>query len=337
MCKIAKVKNRREHIKTICCSVIFFTFGQMAFGQTPASQVPSKNTLAANEALKKSLSLEHVSGSEIRELLSEKKYAELDRRYEEIFDQYINDVNYESYLLKSYDVFVPEAKLPVSDLDGWVDKTGSYVAYTARGIYEAEEGFCARGKTYIHETSQAQLDEMIKFHQLAAKDLQAAIHKNPRIMPAYYSLIKVGFMSGIPPSPDETLRKALENDPRSYYVRYAYMNSLWPRWGGSYEQMTRFANESQKDVSLNPRIWSLQGEAEADQADLAWEQHDYQSAVDHYTLAMKYGERAFWLQNRGVCYESLGQPDKALADYKRMLYYGKYSWAQKKIDALNKH
>ncbi len=125
----------------------------------------------------------------------------------------------------------------------------------------------------------------------------------------------------MPFSTKEVLDKAEERDKRTFYVRHAYMLSLQPRWGGSYQEMSAFAKQARKYSDLNPRLWTLQGEADADRAYQYYVDGNYTAATKLYTQALKFGDRVNWFQYRAACYYKQGMKDEAIADYKRILYY----------------
>ena len=72
------------------------------------------------------------------------------------------------------------------------------------------------------------------------------------------------------------------------------MLSLRPRWGGSYDAMSEFGRYAIRYVGLNPRLWSLQGEVEADRGDLRCNDNNYAAAIESSDAAMRFGERVNW-------------------------------------------
>jgi tetratricopeptide (TPR) repeat protein len=162
---------------------------------------------------------------------------------------------------------------------------------------------------------------MQRLHNEAAKDLQIAISKKPSLMPAYTYLVAIAKTTNMSFSTKQILDKAEENDKRTFYVRYEYVLSLQPRWGGSYEEMSAFAQHAIKFSDLNPRLWTLQGDAYIDRADSYYQEGNYVAAIESYTEALKFGDRVSWLKARAASYYKLGQKDEAIADYKRVLYY----------------
>lgn len=275
----------------------------------------------ANDALKRSLDLGSLDVASIREMLAAHEYDAIEKLFGELWQQYQKDVNYESRLQKSCDMFTKKNKFNLTDLNQWVNKTESAVAYTARGIYRADQGFEARGYRFINDTPDIQIQSMIAYHNEAVKDLLTAVKLNPNFTPPYGWLIYIAKASSQSFTPLEILQKAEERDTRNYYVRSQYMGSLLPRWGGTHEAMKTFAQRMSKFADLNPRLWSLQGEAFADLGNVYMRDRNYDAAIEAYTKAMQFGERVNWLNNRASCYQKTGRRDKAVQDYKRVLYY----------------
>lgn len=184
-----------------------------------------KQVVLSNTALKKLVAYGQPNTDQIKKMLAQHDFASLEKIYDGIFELYKNDVQYEAFLENAYAVFTPK-NASIDDLHLWVGRTGSYMAYAARGVYLTNAGQWARGGKYINETSQSQMDNMRQLHEDAIKDLRMAISKNPTFMPAYRYLIRIAMMSTVKLTAREILKKAEEQDKRTYYVRYEYMLSL---------------------------------------------------------------------------------------------------------------
>ncbi len=74
---------------------------------------------------------------EVKYLLSARDFMALEKLYENRLDQYEKDVQSEGLLTEAYDIFTPENDIKIEDLDLWVARTGSYIAYAAKGQYKA--------------------------------------------------------------------------------------------------------------------------------------------------------------------------------------------------------
>ncbi|NTW59495.1 MAG: SUMF1/EgtB/PvdO family nonheme iron enzyme, partial [Nitrospirae bacterium] len=296
----------------------------------------SREAVLNNAALKKELDYGGPDKQTIERLLHQGDFPALEKIYEKILQQYKLDVQYELYFIRAYDLLRLGVSVTSEDLDLWVSKTGSYIAYTARGVYKAVLGFNARGTKYISETPARDLERMQRFHEEAAKDLQIAITKNPFVMPAYDALEKMARASDMPFTSKQILQKAEAIDNRIFYIRFQYMRSLQPRWGGSHQQMKDYAKSVVKYADLNPRIWSLQGDVYADIADGYFRDDNYEAAVESYTAALMFGDRTDWLRARAACYYRLGQQEPSHADLRRVLYYEPSSQSTQIVSKVGK-
>jgi hypothetical protein len=278
----------------------------------------------ANVALKRSYEFGNPNLSSLQAMLNSHNFKAIENQFEDMLQQYKEDVQYEQFLQASYGLFSPENGISIEDLDLWVKKTGSYIAYAARGIYKAKEGFIVRGDDFLNSIappSNSKIAEMRRLHQDAAKDLIIAINKNAALMPAYAWLVLIARATPMQLTPEQILQQAEENDKRTYFVRYMYIKSLQPRWGGSYEKMDAFAAQAVKYNALNPSLWTLQGEADGDRGETKLVEGDFKSAIEFYTAALKFGVRPQWLNKRALCYYNVGARDKSVADSKAELYY----------------
>ena len=310
--------------KALACGLLLIL---TAVGCLSVSFINEKNHEAAakaklaNAAFKRQYELGKPEVTDIKRLLAQHDFKNLETLYDSYLGEYRKDIQYEAFLQEAYSIFSPEKGVSRDDLDLWVKTTGSYLAYAARGKYLAEQGFKVRGQNWASETSRAQLDEMQRLHEQAVQDLQTAIAANASFIPAYTSLCTVARASEQSVSPKEVVEKAEAVDRRAYLVRNEYQTSLMPRWGGSHEEMTAFAKRAVKDAGLNPRLYTLQGVVYADQADEYHRGHDYAAAVKWYTKALQYGDRLNWLRYRAGCNLYLGDKNAAIADYRKVLYY----------------
>lgn len=311
---------RKLYCMTFFALVIALSSIDLSYGDISIFDNDKMVTLA-NKNNKIQHDIKHDSFDSINKLLKERKYVEVDKTYEALFQKSEDDVNYESALMAAYDIFSPARDITLEDINLWIRKTGSYIAYAARGKYKTALGFESRGGKYINETPKYKLVEMQRWFDEGADDLLAALKINPKLTPAYVTLITMAKAADMPFTKEQILARAEQTDPRSFYLRYHYMTSLVPEWGGSYEEMAAFARHAVTFANLNPRLWVLQGSPYADIAKKHARNSNYASAVEYYSKALEYGDMYSWLSERAKCYLRLGNKDKAKADYERVLYY----------------
>jgi tetratricopeptide (TPR) repeat protein len=276
---------------------------------------------AANTALKEALDLGYPNKSLILSMLSKKEYSELETYFANLEIKYMNETSYESLLLKSYQNFDSQFDAFLPHLNEWVKNRGTHIAFCARGFYFANEGFKIRGTKYIKDTPKNNLIKMHEFHEKAKIDLEKSIEINPDFMPAYEQLIRISMAAGDNVYKKAIYQEAIKHDKRTYYVRYAYLLSLEPRWGGTYSQMQSVINESINFAHLNPRIWSLKGAIDFEKAYVLILEKKYHAAIDFLNKAISYGDRTEWLNERADCYAETKQYKMELEDRERYLFY----------------
>ena len=301
----------------VLCISCYFLIGSVS----DAVDLYSPNVKLANAALKTQIDAGGPDLDEIKKILSAHDFKSIESQYDGYFKQYQKNVQYEWFFQEAYNLFTPKNNLSVEDLDLWVATTGSPAAYAARGAYKAQQGFLARGDAAAGDTPQSNIDEMQRLHNEAAKDLQIAIAANPHLIPAYTFLLRMAKTSGMPFTAKEMIDQAEKSDKRSFYLRHEYLVSLQPRWGGSHDAMSAYAKSAVKYTDLNPRLWSLQGAADADRGDEQYRAGDYDAAVKLYTNALRFGDRLAWLKDRAACYNCQDKSAEAVADYRRVLSY----------------
>lgn len=275
----------------------------------------------ATAELKASLALKPWSQKEIAGLIRQERFLEFEALSAEAEEKFKNEPKYEAALIKLYDTVRVEDHVLLQKLDKWVATRPSAASHTARGIYNVSRGFRARGTNYSRETSPARMATMAKYHAQAIPDLLMAIKANRAFAPAYMALIDVQRASGDTMSAERTATEAARWIPQTYYIRYAYLIALRPRWGGDYTLMQAYVNSLDEAARLNPRIWSLKGEVPALLGLNAWEAGDYPAAIKHYTEALSFGDRASFLKDRGRVFLDAKQYAAARRDFERYAQY----------------
>lgn len=159
-------------------------------------------------------------------------------------------------LIAAYAAF--DLPFPADFFTAWLARhPDSYSAHVAAANYEFDRGWAARGTGYSSETSKEALDAMHRHFARAQKYLSRSLTLTKMPTASYPVMISIGMHYGSKCdkrgdrlTPDRCLRavldKALAVDPRAYWARRFYMDSLQPRWGGNFEAMEAFANETQK-------------------------------------------------------------------------------------------
>jgi tetratricopeptide (TPR) repeat protein len=238
----------------------------------------------------------------LRGLLKLNKYIELNEILLEYQDAYKRSYNAENRLFWAYDAF--ESKDPKFEryLNDWIKASpGSYQPYLARAKYYYRQGWLIRGHKWSSETKEHQKEGMLVFFDKAKADIKSALKKNKHLVVAYHLLIGISNTGG------DSLEKvtkvannAIKTDPYSFYLRAMYLHALTPRWGGSYEKMQEFIDESLVYVDKNANLSLLQGHIYADAAEQLNIVNKYSTAEEMYTEALSFGDDHLFLKNRAV-------------------------------------
>jgi tetratricopeptide (TPR) repeat protein len=284
---------------------------------------------ATNAAFAKERKLKRWSPREVRLLITQKNFAELESIFTTLADNFKSDAAHESPWIDSYESFSEIADRAGGEqayllfFNEWVDKSNSYISYAARAHFFLGLALQSRGGAYISETSDEQLAGMHKFQSLALDDFAKVLAMQPDFVPAYLQLIHAGMLTGADETTSAALQEGLRYVPNSYWLRSMYLDSLTPSWGGSYAEMEKFISGFEEAAKQNPRIWSLRGMPDGERAKRFGGQDDYKKAVEYYTKALSYGDRLYYLKRRAYYSYQLHDYESVIRDVNRIATYGR--------------
>ncbi len=335
-------QNSRHSWLIICSLMLVWNTLLTSHAETPPPSQEARRE-ASNQALSRTLQIASPAGGLILKLLRADQFAELDSILAEVESKYKEDIDYESAYVKAYDVIIVGMQMKgfivhkghdkddlLAHLDKWVkDSPTNHRALCARGIHKVSLGWRERGTQPKSSTPEDQLVKMRQQFTEALQDLRNAVKLQPGLIPAYVNLIEISKHLESLEETTRWLKQAIQADPRTYYVREAYMRALEPKWQGSLEKMEQFGVQVAAEVAVNPRLWVLQGEVYVQRAALlrqqkvASEQTDkkFETAIEILSQAFEYGDRLAWLEERINLYLIVKDYQKALADIDRYLIY----------------
>jgi tetratricopeptide (TPR) repeat protein len=130
-------------------------------------------------------------------------------------------------------------------------------ANTLRGMHLIRRAWQVRGNGFAREVSQQDMRKTIALAREASVVLTRAIKAEPRLMPAYQTLIEA-YMLGERP---ELMRRALQassrQSPSNYYVRTVAAEYLRLAWGGTPTELDDLADDARRHLDRNPRLGLL--------------------------------------------------------------------------------
>jgi tetratricopeptide (TPR) repeat protein len=194
----------------------------------------------------------------------------------------------------------------------------SAIAHCARAVALERAASRVRG----HEggpTSSIRPDDFVEMEKnlsQATMEADSARALDPNLMNAYLTAINAAIMEADPVAMEEASKRALGQFPLSFEIRRTLIVGMSPRWGGSYDAMDKFANESQVRVAQNPMLKFLLGFPSLEQAkDLqASEKWDQTIALLNHAIEVG-GDYAAFYTARGKSLYALKKYDDALADF----------------------
>jgi tetratricopeptide (TPR) repeat protein len=256
----------------------------------------------------------------VRQLLLARAYDVLDRVLTAYADSVKRDYRLEYRLFDSYGSFavaIPEMEPRLTE---WVRlRPRSVPALLARANYYRASGWHERGTGYARETSAEQFARMRSFFERSITDLTKAHRLDSTSIVAYRQMIDIATSDGDGRSSTELVHQALKLQPYSFVLRAAHMYSLLPRWGGSYEAMEQFAEESMPYAKRNPRIKALRGFVDWDRGSNFESDDQKGDAIEAYHRAIRLGDLWQFRSDRGEYYWRADLNEEALEDFNTAL------------------
>lgn len=199
---------------------------------------------------------QYVDRLALRTMLRNRAFDDLTAALTEAQDEFEVDTTREYWPLDAADA-LGTADLELRPLlDAWCKATPtSFAPWLARGTHHVQRAMLVRGPRLYRDTPASAIKAMKAEAALAVVDLEKALKLRSESIAAVRMLVLVRRLLGQDPS--SLVRSVLEKCPDCFQVRGTIMNSLSPRWGGSYELMEAFAAKSaERD---NPRMKLLAG------------------------------------------------------------------------------
>lgn len=124
----------------------------------------------------------------------------------------------------------------------------------ARGSYLLSKAWQERGKQYVSDTSASNMENMSALVDRAVPLLQKAARLNPRLMPAYVELMQAAMLVGRDDLAEASFAAAEKQSPACMVLVRQRMQSLLPRWGGSYAQTDAYMLALAPQLKEHPGI-----------------------------------------------------------------------------------
>lgn len=256
----------------------------------------------------------------LRELLTLGWYSPLDSAIRGYVDELPCNIHAEWNLLQAFQAFrlADTSLAPVFDV--WViEQPGAAAPRLARATYWTEQAWRARGARWARDTPRPAFVTMGQALARARADVDTALQLDPRALVAYILLLEQAQLYGEHTAAERILARGLSAWPTSYNLRRFHMRTLAPNWGGSYEIMANFAQESQAYAAGNPKLKVLLGYVAHEDGRAARRSGDTLRAIARISDALAFGAYPPFLQDRANSLDDAGRFQDALADLNKAL------------------
>lgn len=248
------------------------------------------------------------------------EFGKLESAFSIAYANYASGKNDDRVIGHAFEAFSSTSPGLEAPLDQWIEEhPDSAHAHVARGMYRTELGWNRRGSAWASETSKEQFQGMAEAFDLAIKDFHKAIDIDPGLTTPYAELISIASGYGDKESIDRLRKVALSRQPASYMVRISLANALRPKWSGSMEELRDFVNETERHIRSNTALAAIRGVVEVVRGDWLYRKGRNEDALDAYSAALRFGERAPYHGELGDVYKRMERYEEAVAEYSRAL------------------
>lgn len=203
-------------------------------------------------------------------------------------------------------------------LGTWVEKyPASAIARTARGYYYSHLGWKFRGTDFIKNTRHEKLRSMEECFLKAVTDLTEACKIDPGLSVAVGELVKIVRSVGNTQASEALFSAGLQQNPSSFILMWAYLNSLQPKWGGSMEQIRHFLSSIDGQLDNESGLSAFRAYPDFVTADTLRLEENYQEAIAYYTKALDAGLPVNL--DRGWAFSGLGSYEEAISEFSTVL------------------
>jgi len=259
---------------------------------------------------------QYVDRLGLRTLLHHGRYNDLNRFFEEYQVAFEKDPRKEYWPIDASSTFSSAEPELREKLDAWVKATPrSFAPYLARGAHSVSVGYASRGHKWAHLTANEHMDAMAEAMKRALKDLDRALELRPKLVAA----MRLKIQALVTAWPREQLQKVIERAIAvcrpCFQVRVTYIETLRPRWGGSYEEMRGFAEHRVDPDNRRHRL--LPGYIDLDKAAILRKDKKYDEALKVVQRACALGNHWEFLLARADINRRAGRAASALEDITR--------------------
>lgn len=239
----------------------------LAFPDVPGNHWPAGHAAAH---CRHHFAVDRPTLEQIAGMVESKEVAQLDAMMAESLRRHFADADFNEGIHDTFEYLLRNSDAVIVDRlsAGWLEQApGSAFAHLARGVFYAGSAARARGGKYAAQTPRENLRRMSELIDKAIPHLQQAVAIEPKLIPAYTSMIDMAMRDSRSDLEAAAVAMAEKIDPACVELANVRMRALEPRWGGSYEQMLAYANRLSTYLPQRPHLAIHIGQPYADRGD----------------------------------------------------------------------
>jgi len=183
-------------------------------------------------------------------LLKSGDYASLDHQLNALQAEYETGRATEEQLYTGFRQLYEDSTANERYFSAWVQAyPNSYAAHLARGTYYYRMAWFIRGEEYLRTTPRSQVNSMTEYLSAARPDLLASMELTAKPYLSALYMLNVTQLNGSEGDHRYWFKEGMRIDPTNTKVRVRYMETLRPRWGGSYVEMQDFLAQTRRQSS----------------------------------------------------------------------------------------
>jgi hypothetical protein len=277
--------------------------------------------------------IELIKNSEFKKLTSM-----LDGYHAQLEDDIANDM----FLYKAYRSFTIEDEKLLQQIMLWKkSQPENPQPLLAEAFYYYGKAWRTRGTKRISLTPEKDIREMKVLLSHSKKLLEKSFFDQSYKLIASALLIDVIRPIADDSAVEQVYENALLKFKASYLLRYRFLISLQPRWGGNYRATQNIIDESQNYSDTNKQLILLKGYLFEEAGDILAIDGFHQDAGDFYTYGLKFGKNPSLLWKKGKSEYRQKNYSSALSYFNQAIELNSndhdyYDWRSSTLYRLNK-
>lgn len=276
------------------------------------------------------------------ELIKNSEFKKLTSMLNGYHAQLESDIANDMFLYKAYLSFAIEDEQLLRKIMIWKKlQPENPQSLLAEAFYYYGKAWRTRGTKRISLTPEKDIREMKVLLSHSKNLLEESFFEHSYKLIASALLIDVIRPIGDNSSVEQVYENALLKFKASYLLRYRFLISLQPRWGGNYRATQNIIDEAQNYSDTNKQLILLKGYLFEEAGDILAIDGFHQDAGDFYTYGLKFGKNPTLLWKKGKSEYRQKNYSSALSYFNQAIELNSndhdyYDWRSSTLYRLNK-